>query len=125
MLVEPEFIVGARQDVAAKGGGLALSELALTEPALASFISTSLESLAGRLSLSGAPIEVVQGVHEDTLTVVLTCVQAIHRGHYALWKDQMTGTRLAQLDDQFRKPARRPRKKRQDINPETGPEESR
>jgi hypothetical protein len=119
MLVEPDYIVGARQDVAAKGGGLALSELAQTEPALASFIATALETIAGRLSLSGAPTEVVQGSHEDVLGVVLTCVQAIHHGHYALWKDSMTGTRLAQLDEQFQaKPKQRRKKSRGSDSPE-------
>jgi hypothetical protein len=111
MLVEPEHIVSARQDVAAKGGGEALSEFAQTEPALASFICDGLVTVAGKLSLSGAPTELVQGSHGDMLALVLTCVQALRRGHYALWKDTVTGTRLAQLDPSFQPKPRRRRKK--------------
>src|SRR5262245_33736186 len=105
MLVGPEHIIGARQEVAAKGSSQALSEFAQTEPALASFIYEGLAVVAGKLSLSGAPTELVQGSHEDVLAVVLTCVQAMRRGHYALWKDTVTGTRLAQP-----KPRRRRKK---------------
>jgi hypothetical protein len=113
MLVEPEHIVSARQDVAAKGSGPALNEFAQAEPALASFIYEGLASVAGKLALSGAPTELVQGSHEDVLAVVLTCVQAMRRGHYALWKDTLTGTRLAQLDPSFQPKPRRRRKKDQ------------
>jgi hypothetical protein len=113
MLVEPQHIVTARQDVAAKGSGQALNEFAQTEPALASFIYEGLAVVAGKLSLSGAPTELVQGSHQDVLAVVLTCVQAMRRGHYALWKDTVTGTRLAQLDPSFQPKPRRRRKKDQ------------
>jgi hypothetical protein len=114
MLVEPEHIVNARQDVAAKGASHALNEFAKTEPALASFIYEALAVVAGKLSLSGAPTELVQGSHEDMLALILTCVQALRCGHYTLWKDSVTGTRLAQLDPSFLpKPFSRSRKKDQ------------
>jgi hypothetical protein len=119
MLVEPEHIFSASRDVAAKGGEQFLSEVAGTEPALASFVHEGLATIAGKLALSGAPTPLVQGSHEDMLTLVLTCVQALRRGHYELWKETMTGTRLAQLDATFRAPARRRRKK----GPETEPTE--
>jgi hypothetical protein len=117
MLVEPQHIVTARQEVAAKGSGQALNEFAQTEPALASFIYEGLALVAGKLSLSGAPTELVQGSHEDVLAVVLTCVQAMRRGHYALWRDSMVGTRLAHLDETFQAPPKRPRKKSQGAEP--------
>lgn len=111
MLVEHQHIVTARQDVAAKGSGQALNEFAQTEPALASFIYDGLAVVAGKLSLAGAPTELVQGSHEDMLAVVLTCVQAMRFGHYALWKDTVTGTRLVQLDPSLQaKPRRRLKK---------------
>src|SRR6516165_1304259 len=113
MLVEPEHIVSARKDVADQGSGQALNKFAETEPVLASFIYEGLASVAGKLSLSGAPTELVQGSHEDVLAVILTCVQAMRRGHYALWKDTVTGTRLAQLDPSFQPKPRRRRKKDQ------------
>jgi hypothetical protein len=111
MLVEPDYILSARQDIASKGNAGALVEIGQAEPALASFILEMLASVAGKLSLSGAPTEVVQGSHEEVLTTILTCLQAQRRGHYELWRDTMTGTRLAQLDETFRPPAKRRRKK--------------
>src|SRR5438128_95517 len=110
MLVEPQHIVSAGQDVTAKGSGQALSDFARTEPALASFIYEGLAVVAGKLSLSGAPTELVQSSHEDILGLVLTGFQAMRRGHYALWKDTVTGTRLAQLDPSFQSKPRRHRK---------------
>jgi hypothetical protein len=108
MLVELEHIVSARQDVAVKGSDESLNEFAQREPALASFIYEGLASVAGQLCLCGAPTQVVQGSHDDFLELVLTCVQAMRRGHYALWKDTVTGTRLAQLDPSLQpKPRRR------------------
>jgi hypothetical protein len=118
MLVQPEHIVRARRDVAAKGSRDALDEVAGTEPALAAFVHESLAAVAGKLSLSGAPTELVQGSHEDLLAVVLTCVQALRRGHYELWKDTLTGTRLAQLDKEFRAPPKRRRKKSEGGDPQ-------
>ena len=120
MLVELEHIVSARQDVAVKGSGESLNEFAQREPALASFIYEGLVSVAGRLSLSGAPTEVVQGSHEDVLEVVLTCIQAMRRGHYALWKDTVTGTRLAQLDPSL---PPKPRRRKKDQTNATEHEE--
>lgn len=117
MLVEPQHIVSARQNVAAKGGPETLSEVARTEPALASFVFESLAVIAGKLALSGAPTQIVQGSHEDMLALVLTCVQALRRGHYELWKDNMVGTRLAQLDETFQVPPKRRRKKGQGGEP--------
>jgi hypothetical protein len=118
MLVAPEHIVSARKDVADQGTGKTLNQFAQTEPALASFIYEGLASVAGKLSLSGAPTELVQGSHDDVLAVILTCVHAMRRGHYELWKDTMTGTRLAQLDPCFQSKPRRHRKK----DPKKGPE---
>jgi hypothetical protein len=118
MLVEPRHILRARQEVAAKGSGLFLSELADMESALASFLSESLVSVAGKLSLSGAPTELVQGLHEDVLTVVLTCLQALRHGHYAIWKDTVIGTRLVELDPSLQPRPRRCRRKDQPINTE-------
>ncbi len=115
MLVEPAHIISARQAVAAKGGAEALGNFGQAEPALASFIHESLATVAGKLSLSGAPTELVQGAHEDVLGIVLTSVQALRHGHYELWKDTVTGTRLAQIDKTFRAAPRRRRKKDQDT----------
>ncbi len=102
MIVEPEYIARAGQEIATRGSAEALDDFGKCEPALASFIFQSLAAVSGKLTLAGAPVEVVQGAHEEVLAVVLTCAQAMRRGHYELWKDTMTGTLLAQVDDTFR-----------------------
>jgi hypothetical protein len=125
MLVEPRNIVAARQEVAEKGSGQALEEYGRTEPALAAFIHESLAAVAGKLSLSGAPTELVQGAHEEVLAVVLTSLQALRRGHYALWRDTVTGTRLAQLDPSLRVPRKGRRKKEDGSGPQEEAAENR
>jgi hypothetical protein len=114
MIVDFDHIVSARKDVSAKGSAGALNEFAEAEPALGSFIYESLAAAAGKLALSGAPNEVVQGAHEEVLDVILTCVQALRRGHYELWKDTVIGTRLAQFDTTLR-PAKKRRRKKADA----------
>ncbi len=97
MLIEPQTIAGARTSVAEQGPQAALQALAKSEPALAMFVAESLATTAGRMALSGAPTGVVQGVHEDVLATVLTCVESIKRAHFELWKDTEMGVRLAAL----------------------------
>ena len=118
MLVEPEHILRAHEVVAARGGEGGLNDIGQAEPALAAFLQHNLTAIAGKLALTGAPTPVVQGVHEDILAVVLICIQALRHGHYALWRDTMTGTRLAQLDEAFQPPPPRRRKKDRGTNPE-------
>lgn len=97
MLIEPQTIAGARTSVAEQGPQAALQALAKSEPALAMFVAESLATTAGRMALSGAPTGVVQGVHEDVLATVLTCVESIRRAHFELWKDTELGARLKAL----------------------------
>jgi hypothetical protein len=111
MIVEPEYLAHARGEVARSGAGAALNTLAESEPAMAAFVHESLAAIAGKLVLTGAPSQVVQGSHEDVLAVLLTCVQALRRGHYEIWKDSMVGTRMAQIDEAFQPKPRRKRKK--------------
>jgi hypothetical protein len=110
MLINPEFIVKARQDIADQGTGKSLEGFAQMEPALATYIYESTAGIAGKMALAGAPTEVVQGSHEDMLAIILTCLQALRRGHYELWKETVVGSRLAQLDASLKAARRRRRK---------------
>jgi hypothetical protein len=121
MLVEPEHLVRASQDIATKGGAEALDALGKSEPALASFVFDRLSALAGNMALSGAPTPVVQGIHEDCLMLVLTCVQALRHGHYALWKDSLPAGLRARLDPSPAPPPGRRRKKSAEGGDEPGP----
>jgi hypothetical protein len=52
------------------------------------------------------------------LAVILTCLQALRRGHYELWKDTVVGSRLAQLDASLQASPRRRRRKYGGAQPE-------
>ncbi len=112
MLVEPDYLVHARQNIANSGVAEALTALAGTEPALAAFIHECLATVAGKLALSGAPTPVVQGSHEDVLSLILTSIQALRRGHYELWKDSLEGTPLARIQAEPTPPSKPRRRKR-------------
>ena len=61
MIVETDYLVDARQEVAHSGVGEALNAVGELEPAMAAFIHESLATIAGKLVLTGAPTQVVQG----------------------------------------------------------------
>jgi hypothetical protein len=120
MLVETDHLVAANQEVAEQGQGQSLSDLSQREPALAAYLQEGLAALAGRLCLSGAPSGLVKSIHDEALHVALTCVEAMRRGHYALWRGTVVGTRLEELAATA-KPAPRKRKRKKDAGDE-GPE---
>jgi hypothetical protein len=112
MLVEPEHISTAGQQVVGEGAGKALDNLAASEPALAGYVSHRLAALAGSLALNGAPTEVVQATHEEMLTIVLVSLAALRRGHFELWKDTLDAAARARLQVDPPEPTRTRRKKR-------------
>jgi hypothetical protein len=115
MLVEPDYIITTREEIAKKGTDPSFEEFGQTEPVLASFIHESLATVAGKLALSGAPTSVVQGSNEDLLGIVLTCVNALRRGRYELWKDAMTGTPMARVTPSRHQPSRVQKKSRKSV----------
>jgi hypothetical protein len=118
MIVEAEYVIGAREEVATKAADDALAELAQGEPTLAGFIEDRLAAVAGKLALSGAPTAAVQGVHEDVLTVVLTGIQALRRGHNSVWKDSMPASPLIQMESSPQPKPPRQRKTQKGGGPE-------
>jgi hypothetical protein len=112
MIVEPGHIANAGQQVVEEGAEQSLARLAEAEPALASYLRHCLTAVAGKLALSGAPTEVVQGNHEEVLTAILVCLAALRQGHYDLWKDALDGTPLARLEEAPPPPTKPRRKKR-------------
>ncbi len=63
-----------------------LQDLQLREPVLASYVAQNLLSICGKLSLSGAPPEIVRGCHDDLLEAISVSVRAVWRGYDELWK---------------------------------------
>jgi hypothetical protein len=118
MIVEPEYLARAHEEIVRAGANAALKELNQSEPAMAVFLHDALASIVGKLVLTGAPAPVVRCAHNDMLSVVLTCVRGLRRGHYELWKDCMGETE----PDQVRTPTpERPKSGRKRKKPEEGP----
>jgi len=82
MLVEPEMIAATKAVIAEYGLYPMLEQLAEREPALGQFVSETAMIIAGKMALSGAPTEIAQGVHEDMVALVMTCLGAVRRGTY-------------------------------------------
>src|SRR5262245_6476015 len=93
MLVEPECLGEAISQVAASPPE-SLQHLGSQEPVLAGFIRDKLATVGGELALAGAPTELIQGVHRDTLIIILGVLQALRRGHYKLWRECVPAERL-------------------------------
>jgi hypothetical protein len=62
-----------------------LQSIAAREPLLAAFVADKLLTISGKLSLSGAPPEIVRGSYEDVATLVVTAVRAVWAGSDELW----------------------------------------
>ncbi len=101
MLVENDHLVQAQSQLAEVDTGEAVKRFSESEPVLASYLFNNLAIIAGKQALSGVPTPVVQGSYEDTVTLVLTCLEALRRGHYDLWKDTWTGRRSRRDSGKF------------------------
>ena len=118
MLVMGKHLLDARKGVAELGVLPALDALGEREPALAGYIGEGLASMAGKLSLSGAPTDLVRAVHSETLLLILSSLEAQRVAGYELWHGTTFGTLLEDLakpepPPPAPKPAR-PRRKKKD-----------
>lgn len=111
MLVDPEIIAAAKAALAEHGAYPMLENLAEREPVLGQFVSESAMIIAGKMALSGAPTEIVHGVHQEMISLVMTCLGAVRRGTYEVWKGSEVGASVvAALGEPKNKPRRRRRK---------------
>lgn len=94
MLVDSQCLADAIGQVPPAEVPRVFEHLQQQEPVLAGHIGESLIAIAGRLALSGAPTELVQGVHGDLLHLVLGALQALRFGHYRLWRECVPAERL-------------------------------
>jgi len=101
MMVEPKMIAQARQKVADAENEEMFAELKQREPVLGSWVEQELLSITGKMGLCGTPHNVLVGTYHDFASVLLTALEAVRCGHYALWKDSLTGAPLeAMLKDE-------------------------
>lgn len=116
MLVQHSHILEARQQVVDQGQTAALEALLGREPALASYLSQGMATIAGKMVLAGAPAEVAQGVHADVMLLVLSSLEASRSAQYDLWKDTIVGTRLEALQKppEPEVPPKKPRRKKKE-----------
>ena len=118
MLVEADHLVAANKELGQIGQEKFLVDLASREPALAAFVQDRMAAIAGKLSLSGAPSPLVKGVHDEALHLVLTCLDALRRGHYDLWQGTIVGTHLEKLQAAAKPPRRKRRRSSENNEPD-------
>jgi hypothetical protein len=120
MLIEPEYIVSAQEETAQQGNVKSFAQLKEIEPVLASFIQESLIRISGKIALTGTPASLTQGVHKDTMMVILTCIAAQKKGHYEYWKDSIMTPPKSDLNEKSKsstKPKRKTSSSRGKKNP--------
>lgn len=94
MTIVPEMIVKAHVKIAKAESNEAFEELKQREPVLGSWIEQEMLSLAGKMGLSGTSHQVLVGSYNDFESILLTALEAVRSGHYALWRDSLSGTPL-------------------------------
>ena len=104
MLIDEDLILTIVSHLGVDGIDEAFSQLADHEPELTSYIGHNSTLMAGKLALSGAPTEIVRGVYQDTLIMVLASIQAIRTAHYELWKDAEGNEVLRKLGEPGKTP---------------------
>src|SRR5437016_877176 len=86
-VVSQETLHAVAVDVAAEAvEGNVVKSVAAREPVLAAYIGEKMLVVSGKLALSGAPPEVVQGCYEEVANLVVTSVRAVWAGSDELWK---------------------------------------
>ncbi len=93
MLVDPGMIVKATAEVV-DSEREALDKFKIREPVLGNWIEREMLGLAGKMGLSGTAPEVIIGSHCEFTGILLTALEAVRHGHYALWKNSLSGTPL-------------------------------
>lgn len=105
MLVTGKHLAEGRQAVAGPGVLQSLGALGEREPALAGYLNEGLASLVGKLSLAGAPTDLVRMVHHDALLLALSSLEASRLATFELWQDTTFGTLLEGLAKPSPEPA--------------------
>ena len=78
----------------------AFSDLMEREPVLANYIYENTMAIAGGLSLSGAPTEIVRETHQRLTGLLLTALEATRIGHFEVWRDAAEGEHLRRISEQ-------------------------
>jgi len=111
MLVAAKHLVEARKAVGQPGVLEALGSLGEREPVMANYLGEGLAAMSGRLALSGAPTDLVRGIHQESLMLVLSALEAQRKATYELWEGTTFGTLLEELAKPEPEPAPAPVKK--------------
>jgi ribosomal protein L7/L12 len=97
-VVSEAALQAALNEIGCHGPERILRGMAQAEPNLGPFIRHTAVQVAGKLALTGAPPEVVQGVHEDLLSACALTYLAFRKGSFEIWRDTALGERLKDLE---------------------------
>jgi ribosomal protein L7/L12 len=97
-LVSDAALQQAMDNMGQHGPEAVLQTFLHAEPNLGPVVLATATQVAGKLALSGAPQEVVAGVHGDLLSTVALIYHAVRGGTYEIWHDTALGERLRALE---------------------------
>lgn len=97
-LVSDAALQQAMDSMGQHGPEAVLQTFLHAEPNLGPVVLATATQVAGKLALSGAPQEVVAGVHVDLLRTAALIYHAVRAGSYEIWYDTSLGERLRVLE---------------------------
>jgi ribosomal protein L7/L12 len=104
-VISPVALQAAITELNQQGAENLLGRIQQAEPEFGSFIHHMAVQVAGKLALSGAPAEVIQGVHNDLLGACALTYLAFRKGSYEIWQDTVLDQRLKDLEVEPAAPA--------------------
>jgi len=97
-LVQPDDILKAVRQLQRRSRKAVLQALEQTEPALAEHVMEELSRFHQRLLHSDVAPKDTRRIYHQCQSLVLVSVLALRQANVRLWREQMTGSRLVQLD---------------------------
>ena len=95
--VTARMVLEAQLELERRGAAAFMQHLEKTEPELANFVLEALSLIYTKLSNLGGPPQKTKRAFRSVQTLLLVSIEAMRRGHFALWEREM-GSALGQLD---------------------------
>jgi hypothetical protein len=103
--VTARIIMQALLEFERRGSTDALKNLEAMEPDLTEFLLERLTDIHHDIQGLGGSPRSSRRVYRNVQTLVLVAVEALRRSHFELWRDNVGGTRLDQIDPSLAPPA--------------------
>lgn len=102
-LVQSKDVLDAVRHMRRRPQHEVLRELEQTEPDLAEHVMEELSRLHQLLLRTGLTPKQTRRIYQQGQTLALVSIVALRRAYLRLWREQMTGSRLVQLDPSLKR----------------------